>query len=224
MQGKTAEAISITSLLAKCFQFERSVPAMFYRGNVLYFQEREIPNVDGGNAVPLQFRKLFERGRNRDVAFRIKRKFGGLNRFRPGVSRGFLPLAPLIPPRSRKIRRNRETYAGRTPIRGRRLHEHEWPEGEDGAGSITSGSGLSGAAGSRGCFDAGIPAAPGGGRTYHLNSFADVSIRYVSSIITAYVLSDLSATIVYFNVSFTRKLHLLQDIIENTMLEILCYI
>lgn len=79
--------------------------------------------------------------------------------------------------RRRSVREThrRKTYAGRTPIRGRRLHEHEWSEGEDGTGSITSGSGLSGAAGSRGRLHAGVPAAPGRGRTYYLDSSANVS-------------------------------------------------
>lgn len=83
---------------------------------------------------------------------------------------------------SRETHRNRKTCAGRTPIRGRRLHEHEWSKGEDGIGSITPGPGLPGAAGFRGrLLDAGISAAPGRGRTYHLDSPADVSTFYKAS-------------------------------------------
>lgn len=79
----------------------------------------------------------------------------------------------------RETYRNRKTCAGRTPIRRRRLHEHEWSKGEDGIGSITPGSGLSGAAGFRGrLLDTGISATSGRGRTYHLDSPADVSTFY----------------------------------------------
>lgn len=132
---------------------------------VACYQSRRDCMADGGNAIS---RWTVRKSRKGNVAFRIKSMLGGLNR----------PL-PLLPPRStfslcRKIHR-RKTYVARTPIRGRRLHEHEWSESEDGTGSITSGSGLSGAAGSCRSFHAGISAAPGRGWAYHLDSSADVS-------------------------------------------------
>lgn len=108
--------------------------------------------------------KLLGKSRNGNVAFRIKSMFGGLNRpllppsYRPAPSGCSLSSFSPV----RKTHR-RKTYAGRTPIRGRRLHEHEWSEGEDGTGSTTSGPGLSGAAGSRGRLHPGVPAAPGRG-------------------------------------------------------------
>lgn len=102
----------------------------------------------------------------------------GLNRPRSdGAFRRRASLRSLLPPLRGEEEKahGRKTHAGRTPIRGRRLYEHERSEGEDGAGGITSGPGLSGASGFRGRLDAGIPAAPGRGRTHHLDSFADVS-------------------------------------------------
>lgn len=69
------------------------------------------PSIDGGN--PLRFRKLFERGRNGDFAFRISRKFGGLNHFHSGEDPS-PPAFPLFftPAFLRKICRNRKMPAG----------------------------------------------------------------------------------------------------------------
>lgn len=63
----------------------------------------------------------------------------------------------------------------RTSIRGRRLHEYEWTESEDGSGSTASGSRLSRATRSRGDIYSRISTTAGRSRTNHFYFVAHVS-------------------------------------------------
>lgn len=67
----------------------------------------------------------------------------------------------------------------RTSIRGRRLHEYEWTESEDGSGSTTSGSRLSRATGSCRYIYPRISTTAGRSRTNHFYFVAHVSSLFL---------------------------------------------